>query len=272
MTLTPTTATPASSLSFMSSLLRLSPLSPRAHQALSLAATFLRSRHVFVKATVCGCAEGSYYINIKRATYGSYILPVCHQAQSSLSLHPGTKFQVMRNASVYPSPKDPQWHMLLGYGRRACHRQVNISPSGPDVLLLGDVPCSTNCLLLVYLWLSPSFFLSVIFIQILLLSALSKKETTHIPGKGGNQSRKPRISRWSPSTSSLFGSFNGQNAASLSLSGRYLLSLLSMCSDIKKNRARSNSKEKVTSEGPCQSHSVLNKFLSCSGKTVLDQT
>ena len=183
MTLTPTTATPASSLSFMSSLLRLSPLSPRAHQALSLAATFLRSRHVFVKATVCGCAEGSYYINIKRATYGSYILPVCHQAQSSLSLHPGTKFQVMRNASVYPSPKDPQWRMLLGYRRRACHRQVNISPSGPDVLLLGDVLCSTNCLLLVYLWLSPSFFLSVIFIQILLLSALSKKRNNAYPRK-----------------------------------------------------------------------------------------
>ena len=48
--------------------------------------------------------------------------------------------------------------MLLGYRRRACHRQVNISPSGPDVLLLGDVLCSTNCLLRVYLWLSPSFF------------------------------------------------------------------------------------------------------------------
>ena len=177
----------------------------------------------------------------------------------------------MRNASVYPNPKDPQWRMLLGYGRRACRRQLNIFKKAWCFAARGCY-CGwkTACFSFTSGCLPASFWTSFSY-KFCCYRLWANKETTHIPGKGENQSRKPRISRSSPS-SSLFGSFNGQNAASLSLSGKYLLSFLSIRSDIKKNRVKSNSKEKVTSEGPCQSHSVLNKFLSCSGKTVLDQT
>jgi hypothetical protein len=33
-------------------------------------------------------------------------------------------------AAQYPSPKDPQWRMLLGYGQQACRRQLNIRHQG----------------------------------------------------------------------------------------------------------------------------------------------
>jgi hypothetical protein len=94
MTLTPaTTATPAtpaqlclSSLFFMSSLLRLSPLS------LACTSTSVPSRN-FSPLPPCFRQGNGLRLrrrliyNIKQATYGSYkyiILPVCHQADSSL--------------------------------------------------------------------------------------------------------------------------------------------------------------------------------------------
>ena len=141
--------------------------------------------------------------------------------------------------------KIPSDACYLAMAGGLCRRQLKYLQEGPDAFAARGCYCGwkTACFSFTSGCLPASFWTSFSY-KFCCYRLWANKETTHIPGKGEKPISENQGSRDHLLLLLCLVPSMARNAASLSLSGKYLLSFLSIRSDIKKNRVKSNSKEK----------------------------